>query len=252
MYNNEELKTLLTVALLNKYGYKISRIDEMPPEQRVNVVLNLQEAEAKQEHIVNELISCMVELNNVEFEKKLNDFISTYGIAQTVQSLILQFLEKVGILWQTNKINIAQEHVVSNIIRQKIISALEQQPAPNLDHDPIVLFLPENEHHELGLLFIYYLLKRNRVPVIYLGATVPLKDVHYVIEKKNPKSLYLHLTSFPRQLQLEKYLHQLSGIARKANIFISGSVTSTYSRSLPANVTFLKSISEVDSYISSL
>ncbi len=251
-YNNEELKTLLSVALLNKYGFKISRIDEMPPEQRSKEILNLQQTGAKEERLVNELVSYMVDLKQVAFELIINQYIQEHGLVTAIQSIIFQFLEKIGILWQTNRVNPAQEHIVSNIIRQKIISALDDLAAP-ISAEPLhLLFLPEDEHHELGLLFVFYLLRKKQIPVLYLGADVPITDVGYVINAKNPAALYLHLTSFPRQLQFEKYLQQLSTKAPHARIYVSGSTVSAYNRTVPANVNLLKSFSQVSSYISSI
>src|SRR4051812_10393576 len=83
-YNNEELKTLLTVALLNKYGYKISRIDEMHAEQRTEAALHLQEPDARNEYNINELIGYMIDLKNIEFEKLLNKLIAEDGIERTI------------------------------------------------------------------------------------------------------------------------------------------------------------------------
>ena len=251
MYNNEELKTLLTVALLNKYGYKISRIDEMPEQQRISAVLKLNLPEARNERSINELIGFMIDLKSAEFEEALNYHISENGLVDAI-NIIFQFLEKVGLLWQSNKVNPAQEHIAANIIRQKIISAIDQIPLSPKKEPLVLLFLPEDEHHELGLLFVYYLLKKRAVPSIYLGANVPLKDMQYIVQAKKPQFLYTHLTSFPRQLHFEKYLRQLSDQSGETKILISGAIVSGYSKPLTSNIQLLQSIREVSSYISSL
>ncbi|MGZ3881190.1 MAG: MerR family transcriptional regulator [Flavisolibacter sp.] len=185
-YSNEELKTLLTVALLNKYGYKISRIDSMSHEDRKKAVLGLSHEEAFNERLVNKMIGYMIDMRNTDFERLLNDHISEYGIEKTITEIIFYFLEKVGILWHTNHILPVQEHIVSNIVRQKILSAIDSLPLVN-KHEPVfLLFLPEEEHHEMGLLFVYYLLRKKKMPVIYLGSSVPLKDVQFLFEHKAP------------------------------------------------------------------
>lgn len=251
-YNNEELKTLLSVALLNKYGYKISRIDDMNADQRSQAILGLSVDEAQNEYLINRLIGCMVDLKNLEFEQIINDYIQENGLQQALNTVIFQFLEKVGILWQANRINPAHEHVVSNIVRQKIISAIDALPVATKATPPVLLFLPEYEHHELGLLFVHYLLKKQSLPVLYLGANVPVKDVQYVVQIKKPSHLYTHLTSFPRQLHFEKLLSQLSAQNPLATLLVSGSITSSYSKSVPKNVMFLKSLDSVFSYVSNL
>src|SRR4051812_39166547 len=115
-YSNEELKTLLTVALLNKYGYKISKIDAMSVEERNKAASGLSLEEAYNERLVNKMLGYMIDLKNVEFEKLLKDHIAQQGIEETITKIIFYFLEKVGILWHTNHILPVQEHLVSNII----------------------------------------------------------------------------------------------------------------------------------------
>jgi DNA-binding transcriptional MerR regulator len=251
-YSNEELKTLLTVALLNKYGYKISRINDMLPDQRTSAVLQLPHQEARNEYLVNDLIGYMIDLESTKFEELLNKEIRDQGLEDTITQLIFQFLEKVGILWQTNRIIPVQEHIVSNIIRQKIISAIEQLPFVTRTKPLFLLFLPEGEHHEMGLLFVYYLLRKHKISVIYLGANVPLKDIQYLFQLKTPHYLYLHLTSFPRQQSFQKYLSSLSTLAGQSTVILSGSMVQGNRRPLPENIQLLTSFQSVVSYISSL
>jgi MerR family transcriptional regulator, light-induced transcriptional regulator len=242
-YSAGELKTLLTVALLNKYGYKISRIDEMHPHQRHQALL--QQAEAQDEYLVNQLIGFMVDMDSVAFEEVLQQYIRQKGLEETISTLIFQFLQKVGILWQTNHINVAQEHITAHIVRQKIISAIDHLSTTHHEQPLFLLFLPEDEHHELGLLFVYYLLKKKGHPVLYLGASTPLDDVAYVVRIKKPSYVYLHLTSFPASAQFEKYLSHLSAVDSRLPILISGSVVSTYKKAVPVNVTLLSSLGAV-------
>lgn len=249
-YSNDELKTLLTVALLNKYGYKISKIDGMMPDQRHQQALQLNDVDARNEQTVNELIGCMIDLDIMQFEAILTRHIQQHDIYITISTIVFQFLQKVGILWQTNRINPAHEHIATCIIRQKIISAIDQLPVLTKTDPLFLLFLPEAEHHELGLLFVYYLLKKRGLPVIYLGANVPLKDITYVVEQKAPAYLYLHLTTFPIKQSFQKYLQSLSDRSKAATVVLSGSVVENYKHPFPQNVKPIQSLSEVVTYIS--
>jgi MerR family transcriptional regulator, light-induced transcriptional regulator len=152
-YSNDELKTVLNIALLNKYGFKISHIDRMSSTEIKEKILSLSQMEAQQERIINEMIHCMVDLNVESFEKLLDENVSLRGIEKTITQLIFPFLERIGILWLTNHINPAQEHLVTNIIRQKLIVGIDGIHSLLNTKSQILLFLPEGEHHELGLLF---------------------------------------------------------------------------------------------------
>jgi MerR family transcriptional regulator, light-induced transcriptional regulator len=249
-YNNEELKTLLTVALLNKFGYKISRIDEMLPVHRDQAVMQLPQQEAYTENLVNVLLGHMIDIKNIEFEDVLNGYIREYGTERTITTIIFNFLEKIGILWQTNKIIPVQEHIVSNIIRQKLVGAIDDLPFVSRESPLFLLLLPEDEHHEMGLLYVYYLLKKNNLPVLYLGCNVPAKDVKYLFQVKSPRYLYLHLTTFPKGQSLSKYLSQLAGESPDVTILLSGTIARAQSQNFPPNVKFFQSISDVKEFIS--
>lgn len=251
-YTNDELKTVLTVALLNKYGYKISRIDDMHSEERNAELLRLPEVEVQTEFAVNELIGCMVDLQIERFEEIVQQHIEQKGIVQTITLLLFRFLDKTGILWQTGRINPAHEHIVSNIIRQKLVAAIDAVPKP-IKRDPLlVLLLPEGAHHELGLLLVYYLLKQKGLPVIYLGANVPPKDAGYVIAIKKPQYLYVHLTSVPAKPDFNKFITTLSANHPQSLFLLSGNISESLKTTFPPNVMVLQSLFEVQSYISKL
>ena len=249
-YSNEELKTLLTVALLNKYGYKISRIDAMAPEQRQQEVLHLPTGQAYDEALVNSLIGTMIDMDIRGFEALLNRQVADRGINDTITSIVFHFLQKIGILWQTGRINPAHEHLVSNIIRQKLVAAIEELPLATNEQPLFLLLLPEDEHHELGLLYVFYLLRSKGLPVLYLGASVPLKDAQYVIQLKAPAYIYLHLTTSPSKAALKKYLQGLCE-AEHCTVLISGNVAETITPSSPSLMP-LRSLGDVVSYIASV
>ncbi|MBI2283521.1 MAG: MerR family transcriptional regulator [Bacteroidetes bacterium] len=251
-YSNDELQKILNIALLNKYGYKISHIDRMTASEINDKILSLSQAQAQQERIVNELIRHMVNVDMDAFELVLDAYIKAKGIEKTITQIIFPFLERIGILWLTNHINPAQEHLVSNLVRQKLIVGIDGL-RPALDTGKsVLLFLPEAEHHELGLLFVYYLLKSRGVKVMYLGANVPLKDVDYVASLKNPDFLYTHITSVAHNFNFEKFLTNTHNRMPDRKVIVSGALTQNYKKRVPANISFKKTLGEVLEYISSL
>ena len=251
-YSGDELKTVLNIALLNKYGFKISHIDKMSIAEMRDKTLSLNQAQAQIERMVNELISCMVDMKLDEFEMLLDGYIKSKGIEKTIPQIIFPFLERIGILWITNHINPAQEHLVTNIIRQKLIMGIETCHAPLVQKKTVLVFLPEGEHHELGILFTNYLFKSRGIKVIYLGANVPLKDVEYVATLKKPDFLYSHLTSVANNFNFEKFLVNVQNRIPEFQVIVSGALTQNYKKRIPTNVSFKKSLSEVMEYITAL
>jgi MerR family transcriptional regulator, light-induced transcriptional regulator len=251
-YSNDELKKILNIALLNKYGFKISHIDKMGDIEVKEKILSLTHLQAQQERIVNELIQCMVDLNIDTLENILDKYILARGVERTITQLIFPFLEKIGILWLTNHINPAQEHLVTNVIRQKLIVGIEGVNTSLKVSKTVLLFLPEGEYHELGMLFMYYLLKNRGVSVIYLGANVPLKDVEYVVNLKKPDYLYSHLTSVGQNFNFDKFIASITKKFSGTPIIISGFLTQTYEKKIPPSINFKKSFQEVMEFVSGL
>jgi DNA-binding transcriptional MerR regulator len=251
-YSNDELKAILNIALLNKHGFKISHIDKMQPAEITENIFGLNHTEAKQERILNELIHYMVDIDIEQFEKLLDEYIAIKGVDKAINEIIFPFLNKIGILWQTNHINPAQEHLVSNIIRQKLIVGIETATPPYKLETTALLFLPEGEFHEVGLLYVSFLLKSNGVKCLYLGANVPLKDLHYIIQLKKPDYIHTHLTSVAHNFNLEKYLTKLNLRLNNLPVMISGPLTQSPGKSVPSNVILKDSLADVVDYISSL
>jgi MerR family transcriptional regulator, light-induced transcriptional regulator len=251
-YSNDELKKILNVALLNKYGYKISHIDKMSDGEMKEKILSLNQMEAQQERMVNDLIQCMVDIDIEKLEMILDKFIGARGIERTITQIIFPFLEKIGILWLTNHINPAQEHLVTNIIRQKLIVGIDSIVTSLKVNKTVLLFLPEGEYHELGLLFMNYLLKSRGVATVYLGSSVPLKDVAYIVKLKKPDYLYSHLTTVGQSFNFDKFISNVTQNFSDIPVIISGQLTCTYQKKIHAPLNFKRSFPEVMAFVSDL
>jgi MerR family transcriptional regulator, light-induced transcriptional regulator len=251
-YSNDELKNLLNIALLNKYGYKISHITRMTMQEMRDKILQLNNTEAQVERIITELIQYMVDLDMDSFEMLLNRHISVKGIEKAIIQIIFPFLDKIGILWQTDNISPAQEHLVTNVIRQKIIVGIENVVSHIASDKTILLFLPEAEHHELGLLFVQFLLRSRGVKTIYLGANVPIKDLPQVVAFKKPDYLYTHLTSLHQVTGFEKFVMQYKTQLPGTPLVISGLLAQRASQKLPDNFILKRSVQQVMEFIALL
>ena len=249
VYSNDELKKLLNVALLNKFGFKISHIDKMDEGELWDKILSLNQQDALQERIVNILIQCMIDLDMEAFEDELDNFITAKGIEKTISQIIFPFLEKNGILWLTNHINPGQEHLVTNIIRQKLIVGIENVRNTVKIDKTVLLFLPETEYHELSLLFMNYMLKSKGVSTIYLGSSIPLRDVEYLVKLKKPDYIYTHLTSVGPKFNFERFVDNLSKNFPHTPVIISGLLTTTYEKKILPPINFKKSYAEVMEFL---
>ncbi len=221
VYSDEDLKRLLNVAILNSNGLKISKISRLSDAEIKDKILQLTEEEGKIENQIDALVFSMIDLNEHKFEKQLARLVMQIGFDETITKVIYPFLHKVGILWQTGNINPAQEHFISNLIRQKLFVAIDSvlsDDAPDKKH--FILFLPEGELHDIGLLYFAYLIKKSGHHIIYLGQAVPFNDL-IEVNKVHPSQYFLvALTTSVSPNELLDYIKKLSSTFKDQHIFI--------------------------------
>jgi methanogenic corrinoid protein MtbC1 len=217
----------------------------MSADQIEEKILSLNQIDAIRERVVNVLIKEMVSLNMHAFEKQLDLYSGQKGVDKTITEIVFPFLERVGILWMTNHINPAQEHLATNLLRQKIILGIERLPAVSEHNKNVILFMPEGEYHEIGLLFVYFLLKQEGIYVNYLGANVPMKDLVYLTAVKKPNYVFCHLTSPSKVFKLERFITQIGQVSNTTPVMLSGLFMKDYKGKLSENIAVKKSLAEV-------
>mgnify|MGYP002400386334 CR=1 FL=1 len=245
-YDSDDLKQILKIALLNQHGYKISRIKNMNEEEVNKLLHQASDSEFQYNILINDLLEATVDMDTSRFDTMLNSYIKKNGIEQTVEHLLFGFLEKVGVLWMSDHIMPAHEHLVSNIIVRKIIAAIEKLPQqPKAEQTKYLLFLPEAENHETGLLYVQYFLLKQGKTVIYLGNDTPMEQVRYVSKELNIKYLYTHITAGSGDFDIVRYLKKLSDMHPECMIMVSGLVVQRRKLlNTPANVTILQSLAD--------
>ena len=209
LYSDLQLRKLLNVGILIRNGYRISTIDKLEDQQVNSLVTEILASPTKaNDDDIDGLTLAMLELDEIEFDYIFQTHVIRNGLTETIIKLIYPFLHHIALLWTTNKLIPAQEHFVSNLIRQKIIAAIENLPNPPKSAPGIVLFLPEGETHELGLLLAYYLAKDLGWKVYYLGQNVPLENINNVLQIVEAKVM-MTMTITPKTKKLEKYMDTL-------------------------------------------
>jgi DNA-binding transcriptional MerR regulator len=221
-YSDADLRRIISISLLNNHGVKISKIADLSEEELNKMVIELSEQRSDTAIHIDQLVISMIDMEEEQFEKILSNLILRYGFEKTITEIIYPFLEKIGILWQTQNISPAQEHFISNLIRQKIIVAIDGLPIPPKEANRIVLFLRENEMHELGLLFYHYVCRRAGYRTYYLGQNVPFEDLVKVAAVHNPSILLTSITSNTNSMSAETYLKKISAAFPTLRILASG------------------------------
>jgi MerR family transcriptional regulator, light-induced transcriptional regulator len=221
LYSDEDLKKIINVSLLNNSGYKISKIVDMSLDEINRQVLELSEQTNDTSVHIEQLVVAMIDMEEEAFEKTLNTLILRYSFERTITEIVYPFLEKIGLLWQTGNITPAHEHFMSNLIRQKLMVAIDGLPLPPRSARRILLFLPEGELHELGLLFYHFLTRKAGWRTYYLGQNVPHSDLVSVYKTHRPDLMLTSITSsFSGDIKF--YLGRLEQDFPEAQILAAG------------------------------
>lgn len=209
-YLDEDLKRLLNISILVKNGVRISKVSKMSDKEMYEKVLELSSYKGDYVSQINSLKVAMLDFDQDLFEKVLNTAIFQMGAEEAFRNIIGKFICEVGVLWQTNAINVAHEHFISNLIRQKLFSAIDQLiVSSGKSNDVYVLYLPDEELHELSLLYLYYYLRKNGKRVIYLGQSVPHHYLFSVLKTTGARNFVSVLTTRPYTEELDKYYKEI-------------------------------------------
>lgn len=255
-YSDLDLKKLLNVATLYNQGFKISRIANLSSHEINNSItdVSVSSTNAINEVYIDQLIISMVDLNEIKFHSLIAEFTEKQGFENTVVNVLYPLLIKIGVLWQTGNIHPAHEHFISSLIRQKIIAATDSLNTLGTERGVALLFLQENELHELGLLFANYICKKNGFKTFYLGQSVPFDDLVRVSRKCNPDILITYFIAQQKKATLEGFLNKISAEFQKQKILIAGNALKHFNTTtgLPENVKHFNNTNQLISELESI
>lgn len=248
-YSDNDLRRLMNVAILNKYGYKISNIQSMSSDELNTCVINLANQDIDNDHQVDNLVMAMIEIDEQRFDKIISSSIIKHGFDYTFENLLYKFLEKIGVLWQVGNVNPAQEHFITQLIRQKILLAIDGQQEYRNNYKTFLLFLPEHEYHEIALLYLHFLIRKKGHKVIYLGQNVPLINLKDIFEIHQIDYMVTSVASKQPGEAIEEILNELSTLYGDKQILIGGNCLSDKTITLPDNVKSFSSLGDFKDFL---
>lgn len=250
-YTDKDLKALLNIGLLNTLGYKISKISQMSENEIAEIIRSQAENGKQDEHQLHVLKIAMLNYDEVLFSKIIDPQIAKIGLEETYRQTIVPFLNLIGLLWQAESICPAQEHFISALIRQKVLTHIETS-SPEIQTNaarPLVLYLPELEIHELSLLVLHYLFKKKGYKSIFLGQSVPLEDLKQVMSRLGDVDFVSIFTTSPSPLLLNDYLKKVAKLVEgtDSHFHLTGFNLKGMKSPNPISITFYPNLSDLES-----
>lgn len=251
-YTDEQLKYVLNLAFLNNKGMKISKLASMSSNQISDEIEKLYLSDDSNNLYLHGLQSAMVDFDKTKFEKIFASCILKDGVLKTFSNVILPFLGRIGSMWTTGTVNPAQEHFITNLIRKKILVAIDGiVPEHNPNEKKIILYLPEGETHEISLLIAYYVFKSQHHNALYMGASLPMIDLKSAINFIEPDYLMTTITLPMQDFTMDEYLGILCSSFTKQKVWVAGSQVNNIHKSYP-NLLKLSSIEQMVSEVAAL
>ncbi|MGI8892748.1 MAG: MerR family transcriptional regulator [Bacteroidia bacterium] len=251
-YDNGQLRRLLNIVSLMNTDYKLSELCTMPDEKLFTILRELQlknlSPDSQSEFYISQLIAAGLSFDEEYFKTILSGVIENAGIKEAYIHVIYPMIERVGLMWANNSIPPAQEHFMSNLIRQKFSAATEALPAPT-KKETWVLFLHENEYHEIGLLLSNYLIKEAGMKVIYLGANVPTETVINTVDYLSVDNLLFFLVHHDIPSDIQNFISELSKQFYKQKLFLSGDEKLIEQLIMPVNFSWLKNVDQLVNFL---
>lgn len=250
VYDLSALQKLLNITLLHDYGYKISKISKMPSEKIPALVRDIVSEKSAKSHALSSFKLAMMNFDQNLFLSTYNSLLSEKTFREVFFEVFIPLMEEVGLLWQSETITPAHEHFISYLIKLKLLVNTEkiQHLDPVKKDKLFVLYLPMNEVHELGLMYLNYEIILSGYKTIYLGESVPvdsLKDLKNYFDN----IVYIcYMTVEPELADVDDYVKTLQQevLDESSELWLMGRMAQNVEKqNLPNKVTVFNSITEL-------
>ena len=248
-YDDDDLRRLINISIIYHSGIKISKIAKYSESELIENVESLTKDSVISDTHIKSLIVATLSFNGNSVNEILLRAVINIGFEETFSSVVFPFLRRIGIMWHTGSANTGAEHFVTNILRGKLIAAIDSLPPANdTKRKRVIMFLPDNELHEMGLLFYSYLIRKWGHEVLYLGQATPFFALTEVGGKWHSDILVTGVLSELSVFEPEEYLNNLSTMFKSQKILVSGSLADKPVIEKYKNIYSIRSVSDLKKY----
>jgi DNA-binding transcriptional MerR regulator len=250
-YSLSSLQKLLNITLLYDNGYKISKIAKIPESEIPNTVREVVSKKTSKSQNLNAFKLAMMNFDQTIFFETYDKLLSTQSFREVFKDAFIPLLNEIGLLWQTDTISPAHEHFITSLIKQKILVNTEriQHQKPTKTDKVFVSFLPENEIHDIGILYLNYEILLKGYKVVYLGQTIPIENLTDLLKYFDNIYFISYFTVKPDKTEIANYLEEFKLYLRDTSsphLWILGRQIQHLERTkLPSFVKTFTSIEEV-------
>lgn len=208
-YSLESLKKLLNITLLYNHGFKISKIASLNVDEIPKLVRSIALKSNSEQVSINAFKLAMINFDYELFDINFDEILQNHDFEYCFMQIFMPLMRELGILWQTGAISPSHEHFITNLVKQKIhlqTESLQRNKFSNDDLPIFVLFLPENEIHELGILYLNYLILSKGFRTIFLGQSLQISSLETLYSYDTKFNFVSYFTVEPNKEEIMPYL----------------------------------------------
>jgi len=209
LYSLLSLQKLLNITLLYENGLKISKIAQLKNEEIPLKVREIIDEKSIKNNMMNAFKLSMINFDQSLFYNTYNKLVVDLSFREIFKEYFIPLLQELGYLWQSNTISTTHEHFITNLVKQKVYTNTEKvHRSEYVNNKSFVLFLPENEIHELGILYLNYELNLRGYKSIFLGQSVPIENLEPLMASNEFVEFIAYVTVEPSKEKIDKYLQK--------------------------------------------
>lgn len=257
-YSGEQLRRLLNIVSLLNSGNKISELCTMSDDKLNRLIeqqaMAVQDVPSQYEYYVTQIVAAALEYNEIRFDKVFSNALLRYGMKDAYINIVYPSLNRLSLLWSTTVLAPAQEHFISALFRQKFLAATDALPFATSAtgiKDTWLLFLAEDEFHELGLLLAGYLIRQAGKKVIYLGANVPFDSLVAAVKAVRPSNLLYFLVRKNDPENDQELLTRIGQQFSSLHLYLACDVARSAGFRKPKNCTLLNTVNDLVAVLNS-
>lgn len=250
-YKSENLKKILNVTTLYNEGHKISKIAKYSDKEINQIIKGIALKADSNDYHINKMLLAMVNFDSYQFNQAYYDLVKKLSFEEVFKNYLIPLLQQIGVEWQSSAIKPSHEHFISNLVTQKLQIEIEKHQSKNkvkYSEKTFILFLPENEEHELALLYTHYYLIKSGYESIYLGRSIEIEDLYVASDEKDNVEFISSFSVAPVKDKINKYLKAFKDSFDRP-LWLSGFMTSYIDKSANNNVRILKNISDLNKIV---
>lgn len=253
-YDGNHLRRLLNIVSLMDEDRKISELGGLSdPELFALVEEKVKPATGNKQstdYYVSQLIAAGMTYDNLHFEKTFSSCMRRYSMVEVYKNIIYPLLVRVGLMWSGDNMPPANEHFITNMLRQKLFASIDTLPPPNTDASKWLLFLQEDEFHELGILLAHYLVRASGNEVIYLGCHVPFESVISAFNSASPDYALTFIVLRDEPSIFQEYFKKISRAFKGKQIYVAGDERIGSQLKFDNNISWLTSVDDLSGLLS--